>query len=82
MEFFWSVFLCTCTEYGNVKIKSPYSVQIREKIDQKKIYNWTLFVDNLATVQEFVVTLPTADLMLLVSMQSFDTLTTNIHFLR
>ena len=34
-EFFWSVFSLIRTDYGDLQIKSPYSVQMREKIDQK-----------------------------------------------
>ena len=71
MEFFWSVFLCICTEYGNVKIKPPYSLQIQKKLDQKKIHNWTLFVDNLATVQEFVVNLFSKEYQMNVMQMSF-----------
>ena len=38
MEFFWSVFSCIWTEYGNLRRKSLYSVQIRENTDQKIPY--------------------------------------------
>ena len=34
-EFFWSVFSRIWTEYGNLRRKSPYSVQIRKNTDQK-----------------------------------------------
>ena len=34
-EFFWSVFSLIRTDYGDLQIKSPYSVQMREKIDQR-----------------------------------------------
>ena len=42
-EFFWSVFLCIGTEYGDLPCKSPYSVRIQENTDQKKLRIWTLF---------------------------------------
>ena len=42
-SFFWSVFSCIQTEYGDLRNKSPYSVQIQEKTDQKKLHIWTLF---------------------------------------
>ena len=34
-EFFWSVFSGIWTEYGDLRSKSPYSVQMRENADQK-----------------------------------------------
>ena len=36
-SFFWSVFSCIRTEYGDLRSKSPYSVQIQENSDQKKL---------------------------------------------
>ena len=33
--FFWSVFSCLRTEYGEMRSISPYSVRIRENTDQK-----------------------------------------------
>ena len=42
-SFFWSVFSCIRTEYGDWRSKSPYSVQIQENADQKKFRIWTLF---------------------------------------
>ena len=39
--FFWSVFSSIWTEYGDLR-KPPYSVQIRENTDQKKIRIWTI----------------------------------------
>ena len=33
--FFWSVFSCLRTEYGEMRSFSPYSVRIRENTDQK-----------------------------------------------
>ena len=34
--FFWSVFFCIQTEYGDFQSKSPYLVQMRQHTDQKK----------------------------------------------
>ena len=34
-SYFWSVFFCIRTEYGNLRCKSPYLVQILEHKDQK-----------------------------------------------
>ena len=44
-EFFWSVFSCIRTEYGDLrsKSKSPYLVRIQENTYQKKLRIWTLF---------------------------------------
>ena len=42
-SLFWSVFFCIWTEYGNLRSKSPYLVQIQENTDQKKLRIWTLF---------------------------------------
>ena len=42
-RFFWSVFPCIRTEYGDLRSKSPYSVRIQENTDQKKLRIWTLF---------------------------------------
>ena len=42
-SFFWSVFSCIQTEYGDLLCKSPYSVQIQENTDQKNLRIWTLF---------------------------------------
>ena len=41
-EFFWSVFSCILTEYGDLRGKSPYSVRIQENTDHKKLRIWTL----------------------------------------
>ena len=43
-EFFWSVFSCIPTEYGDLLRKSPYSVQIQENADQKELRVWTIFM--------------------------------------
>ena len=42
-SFFWSVFSCTWTEYGEILPVSPYSVWMQEHADQKKLCIWTLF---------------------------------------
>ena len=49
-EFFWSLFSRIRTEYGDLRNKSPYSVQIRENKDQKNseyrhfLHSVTLFM--------------------------------------
>ena len=42
-SFFWSVFYCIWTEYGEILRISPYLVQMLENMDQKKPRIWTLF---------------------------------------
>ena len=42
-SFFWSLFSRIWTEYGEIRSISPYSVQMRENTDQKKLRIWTLF---------------------------------------
>ena len=42
-SFFWSVFTCIRTEYGDLLRKSLYSVRIQENTDHKKLHIWTLF---------------------------------------
>ena len=42
-SFFWSVITSARTEYGFIRSKSPYSVQIQKNTDQKKLRIWTLF---------------------------------------
>ena len=34
-SYFWFVFSCIRTEYGDLQSKSPYSVRIQENTDQK-----------------------------------------------
>ena len=34
-SYFWSVFSCIRIEYGDLRSKSPYSIQIQENTDQK-----------------------------------------------
>ena len=41
--FFWSIFSRIRTELEEILRISPYSVQIRENTDQKKLHFWTLF---------------------------------------
>ena len=42
-SFFWSVFSCIRTGYGDLLRKPPYPVRIQENTDQKKLRIWTLF---------------------------------------
>ena len=42
-SFYCSVFSFFRTEYGDLRIKSPYLVRIQEIKDQKKHLIWTLF---------------------------------------
>ena len=42
-SFFWSVFSNIRTEYGEIPCISPYSVQMRENTDQKKLRIWKHF---------------------------------------
>ena len=42
-SFFWSVYSCIQTEYGDLNSKSPHSVRIQDNTDQKKLHIWTLF---------------------------------------
>ena len=44
LSFFWPVFSCIPTEYGDLLLKSPYSVRIRENTDQKELRVWTIFM--------------------------------------
>ena len=41
--FFWSVFSGIWTEYGEILRISPYSVRMRENMDQENFRIWTLF---------------------------------------
>ena len=38
-EFFWSVFSCIRTEYGEIRSIFPYSVRMQENTDQKNSEN-------------------------------------------
>ena len=38
-EFFWSIFSCIRTEYGDLPYKSPFSVRMWGNTDQKKVCN-------------------------------------------
>ena len=42
-SFFWSVFSCILTEYGDLPRKSRFSARIQENTDQKKLRICTLF---------------------------------------
>ena len=42
-SLFWSVFSHIRSEYGEILCISPFSVQMWENADQKKLPNWTLF---------------------------------------
>ena len=44
--FFWSVFFHIWTEYGKIRSISPYSVRMRENMDQKK----TTYLDTFHAV--------------------------------
>ena len=41
--FYLVCIFCIRTEYGDLQIKSPYSVQTRENTDQKKLQIGTFF---------------------------------------
>ena len=49
-SFFWSIFSCIWTEYGELLSKSPYSVRIQENAGQKKLFIWTLFTQYVLDV--------------------------------
>ena len=51
--FFWSVYSCIRTEYRDLLLKSPYSVQIQENTDQKKLRIWTLFTQYYIHQKQF-----------------------------
>ena len=40
---YFHIFSCIRTEYGDLRSKSLYSVQIQENTDQKKLRIWKLF---------------------------------------
>ena len=42
-SFYWSAFSRIRTEYGDLRSKYSYSVQMRENTDQKKLRIWTIF---------------------------------------
>ena len=48
-SFFWSVFSRIWTKYGKIQSISPYSVRMRENIDQKK----TPYMDTFHAVQDY-----------------------------
>ena len=45
-SFFWSIFSCIQTEYGEILRISPYSVRMRENPGQKNLPIWTLFTQS------------------------------------
>ena len=45
-RFFWSVFPRIRTDYGEMFLISPYSVQMRQNTDQNKLRIWTLFTQS------------------------------------
>ena len=47
-SFFWSVFSRIWTEYGEILRISPYSVQMQENTEWKKLRIWTLFTQCIA----------------------------------
>ena len=42
-SIFWSVFSRIRSEYGEIRSITPYSVQMRENMDQKILRIWILF---------------------------------------
>ena len=52
-SFFWSVFSCIRTEYGDLLYKSSYSARIHENKDQKKVRIWTPFAQCTADINMF-----------------------------
>ena len=48
-NFFWFVFSCTRSEYGDSRSKSPYLARIQESTDQKK----TPYLDTLPAVNDY-----------------------------
>ena len=51
-SFLWSVFSCLGIEYGDLRIKSPYSIRTQENTDQRKLRIWTLFTQCYAGYNE------------------------------
>ena len=49
-SFFWSLFFCIRTEYGDLRSKYPYSVRIQENTDQKKLRIWTFYTQCIITL--------------------------------
>ena len=54
-EFFLVLFSCIRTEYGDLRIKSPYSVQIQENTDWQKLRIWTLLTQWISCDFKFTV---------------------------
>ena len=51
LSFFWSVFFCIRTEYGEIRSISPYSARMWENTEQKKLRIWTLFKQSVLRLQ-------------------------------
>ena len=45
-SYFWSVFSCIRTKYGDLGSKSPYLVRLQENTDQKYLRIWTHFMQS------------------------------------
>ena len=58
-EFFWSVFSCIRTEYGEILCISPHSIQMRENADQKNSkyrhfsYSTNLFISTKGSYESY-----------------------------
>ena len=53
-SFFWPAFSSICSKYGDFLCNCPYSVQIQENTDQKKLHIWTLFTQGRITEDHIV----------------------------
>ena len=53
-SFFWPAFSSICSKYGDLLSNCPYSVQIQENTDQKKLHIWTLFTQGRITEDHIV----------------------------
>ena len=53
-SFFWPVFSCIRTEYGDLNCKSPYSIRIQKNTDQKKLHIWKLLTQWILYRENFV----------------------------
>ena len=53
-SFFWPAFSSICSKYGDLLSNCPYSVQIQENTDQKKLHIWTLFTQGHITEDHIV----------------------------
>ena len=57
-SIFWSVFSYILTEYGDLRSKFPYSVQIQANTDQKNLCIWTLFTQWAFSLHQLQMLLP------------------------